>query len=105
MVDSGVRNGRAAPRAVTRSPMKQLPLKAFASIALFLALALVPLPARAADTPAAKPDTLPTVAAKSAGLEHRAGLLPVYLDRQHGKVWLEVPPASKPDGEVGSYLY
>jgi hypothetical protein len=91
--------------------MKQLTLKNFASLSLTLLLTFAAVPARAArdshdaDTPAAKPDTLPTVAAKSAGLEHRAGLLPVYLDRQRGKVWLEVPPAAGPDGEVASYLY
>jgi hypothetical protein len=65
--------------------------------------------AHAADAPPGgpgKPDVLPSVAAKTNGLEHREGLLPVYLDRQHGKVWLEVPSsAGKPDGEVGSYLY
>ena len=89
--------------------MKPLSLKVFASSSLALLLALVAaLPARAAETPPAapaKPDTLPTVAAKAAGLERREGLLPFYMDRQRGKIWLEVPPATQPDGEVASYLY
>jgi hypothetical protein len=78
------------------------------AVALLL-LVLAVLPVRAAETPpgsSGKTDTLPTLAAKTTGLERRAGLLPVYMDRQHGKIWLEVPsPAGKPDGEVGSYLY
>lgn len=92
--------------------MKQLSLKDFAAISLALVSTLSALPAgaahaaHAAEIPAGKSDTLPTVAAKTTGLERRAGLLPVYMDRQHGKIWLEVPsPAGKPDGEVGSYLY
>jgi hypothetical protein len=87
--------------------MRSLILKVFAplALALFLLTPFFALPADAADAPAGKPDTLPTLAAKAAGLTRREGLLPVYLDRQHGKIWLEVPPPSLPNGEVGSYLY
>ena len=48
---------------------------------------------------------LPTVAAQTAGMERRPGLLDLYLDRRHGKIWLRVPPASGEGGEVASYLY
>src|SRR5579864_5329241 len=48
---------------------------------------------------------LPTIAAQVAGMERRPGLLDLYLDRRHGKVWLRVPPPSGPGGEVASYLY
>jgi hypothetical protein len=48
---------------------------------------------------------LPTIASRIAGMEERAGLLDLYLDRAHGKVWLAVPPARGPAGEVASYLY
>jgi hypothetical protein len=48
---------------------------------------------------------LPTIASRVAGMEKRAGLLELYFDRAHGKVWLAVPPARGPAGEVASYLY
>jgi len=93
---------RPQPQPAPHRVLRLLPL---------LALALAPgLPlvaaAPAADTAAAKPaEAVPTIAAKTAGLERRAGLLTTYLDRQRGKVWLEVPPPSGPAGEVASYLY
>jgi hypothetical protein len=59
----------------------------------------------AGGKPASESGELPTVAAKIAGLERRPGLLNLYMDRQRGRIWLEVPPASGPGGEVGSYLY
>jgi hypothetical protein len=66
-----------------------------------------------AEHPAAGPDhagaagrgPLPAIAAQVAGMEKRAGLLDLYLDRPHGKIWLRVPPPSGPGGEVASYLY
>lgn len=48
---------------------------------------------------------LPTIAKATAGLERKPGLLDLWLDRQKGKIWLAVPPASGPGGEVGSFLY
>jgi hypothetical protein len=58
----------------------------------------------AAERPA---DALPTLAAKTAGLDHRPGLLDLWVDADRGKVWLEVPalPAGAAGGEVGRYLY
>jgi hypothetical protein len=60
-------------------------------------------PPAAAATP--KPDALPSVAEKTSGLERREGLLNLYLDPARGKLWLEVPPAPGPGGEIGQYLY
>jgi hypothetical protein len=50
-------------------------------------------------------DGLPTVAKKAEGLERHEGLLALDLDRQRGHVWLEVPPGTGANGEVGRYLY
>src|SRR5262245_65776887 len=75
-----------------------------AALAILLSL---PLCAAAPARPAAAqaPGSLPTIAAATAGLERRPGLLTFYLDRQKGKVWLEVPPATGEDGEGASYPY
>jgi hypothetical protein len=72
------------------------------------AAVLLPWLTLAAALPAAgapPPEPLPKVAARTTGLERRPGLLVTYLDRQRGRVWLEVPKAAGPRGEVGSYLY
>jgi hypothetical protein len=58
-----------------------------------------PAASRASD------EGLPAIARLTAGLEKKQGLLDLYLDRQKGKVWLEVPPATGKGGETGSYLY
>jgi uncharacterized protein DUF4953/uncharacterized protein DUF5117 len=58
-----------------------------------------------AEHPATGRGALPAIAAQVAGMERRAGLLDLYLDRPHGKIWLRVPPPSGPGGEVASYLY
>lgn len=57
--------------------------------------------------PAAPSGGLPTVAKAAAGLERKKGLLNFYVDRQKGKIWLEVPPVTDKGkgGEVGSFLY
>jgi hypothetical protein len=48
---------------------------------------------------------LPGIAKLTTGLDKREGLLTFYADRQRGKIWLEVPPAKGPRGEVASYLF
>lgn len=48
---------------------------------------------------------LPGMAKMTTGLDKREGLLTFYADRQRGKIWLEVPPAKGPRGEVASYLF
>jgi hypothetical protein len=62
----------------------------------FVALAAA-LPALAA-TPAADPFALAT-----AGLERRDGLLPIYLDRKAGKVFLALKPDAQ--GLCGEFIY
>lgn len=89
--------------------MKAACLRLAASFLVLWALGAVP--ALAAPQPPganAKPDAagpLPTIAKATAGLEKKPGLLDLWLDRQKGKVWLAVPPAQGPRGEVGSFLY
>lgn len=58
-----------------------------------------------ADASRALADPLPLVAKKTEGLERRDGLLPLYLDRQRGRVWLELPAESAATGVIGRYLY
>ncbi|MFL6260483.1 MAG: zinc-dependent metalloprotease [Thermoanaerobaculia bacterium] len=74
----------------------------------FAAALLLATPAFAAAPPkegAEAPGGPPTVAKATAGFEKRAGLLTFYVDRQKGKVWLEVPAARDKSGEVASYIY
>lgn len=47
---------------------------------------------------------LPAVASVTANLQHRSGLLDVYMDPSAGKVWLQLPAPGR-KGEVGRYLY
>ena len=61
----------------------------------FFVLALSALPA----------EPLPTVAKKIDGLERREGLLPLFIDRPRGHVYLEVPAKLPSGGEIGRYLY
>jgi hypothetical protein len=78
--------------------------------ALLLSVPAAAAPARqgkeakpaAASSDAAKTES---IAARTAGMEKKAGLLTFHVDRKAGKVWLEVPPATKPGGEVGSFIY
>lgn len=69
---------------------------------LAAALFLASVPALAAPAKeGAKPEGL---AARTAGMAKKEGLLTFYLDKA-GKVWLELPPAAGPGGEVGTYIY
>jgi Met-zincin/Domain of unknown function (DUF5117) len=84
---------------------------AAAAFVLLLPLSPASLPAAPQGPGDAKPGAseasagLPGISKLAAGLEKKEGLLDLYLDRQKGKIWLEVPPATGRDGEVGSYLY
>ena len=85
----------------------------FLASTAFLLLLISPasLPAAPQAPGDAKPGSseasegLPRISRLTAGLEKKEGLLDLYLDRQKGKIWLEVPPATGREGEVGSYLY
>jgi hypothetical protein len=60
---------------------------------------------RASTAPATAPDdALPSIASATAGLDHRPGLLDLWVDGAEGNVWLELP-APAGDGVVGEYLY
>jgi len=48
---------------------------------------------------------LPTIEAATQGLDRHSGLLDVYLDPQRGRIWLALPPAGAPRGEIGRYLF
>ena len=73
-----------------------------ATLCLFVLFFAAPLPA--ADKTEA-PKAPEGIAAKTAGMDKREGLLTFYADRKAGKIWLEVPKASGPGGEIGSYIY
>jgi hypothetical protein len=48
------------------------------------------------------------VAKATSGLDRKKGLLNFYVDRQKGKIWLEVPPVTAKggkSGEVASFVY
>lgn len=48
---------------------------------------------------------LPSVEAKTQGLERREGFLTFFLDPDQGKIWLEVAPADNPRGLVTEFIY
>jgi hypothetical protein len=107
MLDSGGRKRTMGfhPRDQMMGGRPSRPGRLFAAALLASATALA---AATPKVPAPKPagaEPLPTLAAKTAGLERRAGLLATYVDSQRGRVWLEVPPPAGPAGEVASYLY
>jgi hypothetical protein len=84
--------------------------KSFAATLLAALLGAATLTAAPAESPGAKEAAAeapapPTIAKATAHLEARSGLLKFYVDRQKGKVWLEVPPAAGKDGDVASYIY
>ena len=67
--------------------MRRLAPLALALLVAGCATTAPPRPAESASTGGA---ALPTVAAKTAGMDRRGGFLPVYWDAAAGKVWLEV---------------
>ena len=62
-------------------------------------------PATAATPAPAKPDGLPTVAAKLGSLQAEPGFLRLYPDPKQGKMWLELPPPETDDGTVLEMLF
>ncbi|HSU81863.1 MAG TPA: DUF5117 domain-containing protein, partial [Thermoanaerobaculia bacterium] len=82
--------------------MKRSLLRSFAAALLLVTPSFAAPPKEAAEAPGGAP---PTIAKATANYEKRAGLLTFYVDRQKGKVWLEVPAAKDASGEVASYIY
>ncbi len=70
----------------------------YLAIATLVTLCTITMPVGAADAPG----PLPQIDTQVQGLEKLEGLLTLYLDRQRGKVLLEVPPSDDPD--VGHQL-
>ena len=97
--------GSARAFADRRNPMQNRSTTLAALLSLFWTASLLAAPPQQASAKPSAPAALPTIAKATFGLEKRAGLLTFFLDRQKGKVWLEVPAASNKDGEVASYLY
>ena len=85
--------------------MRQTALFALLLLVLPALPAAAAPPKKPAKAPAPAAEEITTITAKTSGLERRAGLLTIWLDRKAGKVWLEVPPARAGSDEVGSYLY
>lgn len=98
---------RSAPEIRDAMPpsiaIQSRPLVPFA---LALVLAAAPCLAAPAKEPAPAQSKAPEgIAARTAGLAKKAGLLTFHVDSKAGKIWLELPPASGPGGEVGTYIY
>ena len=45
------------------------------------------------------------IAAKTAGFASRSGLLDLFVDVEHGKVLVRLPPARGPRGTIGEFIY
>ena len=84
-------------------------LAAALTLTLLTACATNPTPSTQGAAAAKKTSTsdLPSLAEKVAKLDHRPGLLDLWVDPARGRVWLEVPPVPEgaERGEVGRYLY
>jgi len=75
-------------------------MRALALVALLIASTLSV--AQSANT--AAPAALPTISAKTAGMRHFDGLLPLSWDAASGKLYLEIPHLG-PDGRSADLLY
>jgi hypothetical protein len=105
MVDCpGLLTGFFLGEAMPKSLPKSLAAALLAVLLGSIPLAAAPPEGAATKEAAGEAPAPPTIAKATAHLEARSGLLKLYLDRQKGKVWLEVPAADK-NGEVGSYIY
>jgi hypothetical protein len=98
-------------RIDSRLPRSGAPRAGVAALALATLLgaacASVPAAPTGDEAAAAPANPLPTLAAKTAGLDHRPGLLDLWIDGDRGTVWLEVPAVAEgaAGGEVGRFLY
>ena len=86
-------------------PKTVLPTLVLSALLSTLPLAAAPPKSTAGTAAKETSGPPPTIAKATAGLEKKVGMLNFYVDRQKGKVWLEVPPAKGKDGEVASYIY
>jgi len=76
-----------------------IPDRAGVALAMLLAaIVAAPGASAASQSPASK-----TIAQATAGLERRAGLLPVYLDAKGGRVLIALTPDAR--GDCGEYIY
>jgi hypothetical protein len=75
------------------------------SLAAALLLAMPSFAAAPPKGDGEAPGGPPTIAKATTDFEKRAGLLTFYVDRQKGKIWLQVPAAKDKSGEVASYIY
>ena len=71
--------------------VRPLAVVALALLAAGCGTTAPPRPAAGSGGAAESGAALPTVAAKTAGMDRRDGFMPVYWDAKAGKVWLEVP--------------
>ncbi len=87
--------------------MKTAALSSLTPLLVAALTAAVPVAAQQAAQEGGGPDSgePPGFEERLAGLEARPGLLDLHLDREAGKVWLELPAATGPRGLVGEYLY
>ncbi len=85
----------------------------FQVVCLLLLLAVLATPTAwsasgeppAEDSSRPEDEPLPQVDAKTRGLERREGLLIFYVDRNQGKIWLELPAPGGPEGEILQLIY
>ncbi|MCP4661423.1 MAG: DUF5117 domain-containing protein [bacterium] len=84
--------------ALMSSP-KPLPLPPLLGVLLLVALFATPAAAWQ------KKYELPRLGKKTEDMEKREGFFTFYLDRQRGKVWLEIPPPSGERREAAQLLY
>jgi Met-zincin/Domain of unknown function (DUF5117) len=70
-----------------------------------LALLLLPIISSAQDTkPPVESAAIPAISAKTAGMKHLDGLLPIDWDARAGKLYIEIPHLD-PDGRSAEILY
>lgn len=89
-------------KTISFSPVR-FPALILALLSATLAVPAAAAPKKPAATAAAAQTEEETVVSRTSGMQRRAGLLPLHLDRKAGKIWLELPAGK--GSEIGSYLY